>query len=198
MVFAPKLWTVFTGHTMQNYPAKHRQRGYTARKISLGVPVQISRHKVVTLDYILTDERGSLLDSSQGTEPLAYIHGTHSLIPGLEKALEGKSSGESFKVLVPPEEAYGHREQNRVQNVSREELKDVGDIEIGMRLQRNGRHGPEIVTVTSMDEKNVTVDANHPLAGMILNFKITIVGVREATEEELSHDHVHGEGGHSH
>jgi FKBP-type peptidyl-prolyl cis-trans isomerase SlyD len=160
--------------------------------------MQIAKHKVVSINYTLTDQADTVLDSSEGGEPLVYIHGLGHIIPGLENALAGKAAGDTLKVTVPPEDAYGMRNEALKQTVPRERFEPGMDIETGMRFHAPTEDGIEIVTVTMVDADSVTVDANHPLAGMTLNFSVEVVEVRDASAEELSHGHVHGPGGHHH
>lgn len=159
--------------------------------------MRIAKHSVVSIDYTLTGKDGEVLDSSQGREPLAYIHGTGSIVPGLEEALEGKEKGAAVQVSVPPAKGYGEREESLSQKVPRT-MFDIESIEPGMRFHAEGAHGTHVVTVTAVDSENVTVDANHPLAGQTLNFDVKVVDVRPATQQELSHGHVHGAHGHDH
>ncbi|MEK7666376.1 MAG: peptidylprolyl isomerase [Pseudomonadota bacterium] len=159
----------------------------------------ISRNKVVRFDYTLTDDNAQVLDSSEGGEPLTYLHGGGNIIPGLESALEGKRAGESLSVRVAAAEAYGERDDGLVQSVAREMFEDSDSIQVGTQFQSGDPDGEtRIVTVVSTDADSVTVDGNHPLAGVPLNFAVTIVEVREASSEELAHGHVHGAGGHHH
>jgi FKBP-type peptidyl-prolyl cis-trans isomerase SlyD len=160
--------------------------------------MQIAKNTVATIDYTLTDPQGMVIDTSKGREPLAYLHGASNIIPGLESALEGKSAGESVNVTVPPEKGYGPRDPNLIQPVPRTNFQSAGEIKPGMQFQAQTSDGARVVTVVKVDDKNVTVDANHPLAGMDLKFDVTVVGVREASEEEISHGHVHAPGGHPH
>jgi len=160
--------------------------------------MQIGNQKVVTIDYTLTDDRGEVLDTSQGQEPLVYIQGSGSIIPGLETALEGKSAGDALKVTIAPAQGYGERDEELVQAVPRERFPPGGELTVGMRFQAQGANGSHVVTVVGVDEKQVTVDANHPLAGVTLSFDVKVVEVREATPDELKHGHVHGKGGHHH
>jgi FKBP-type peptidyl-prolyl cis-trans isomerase SlyD len=160
--------------------------------------MQIAKNTVATINYTLTDPKGQVIDSSQGREPLAYLHGASNIIPGLESALEGKSKGENVNVTVPPDRGYGPRDPNLVQPVPRTNFKGVTDIKPGMQFQAQTPAGPRIVTIIKVDPDNITVDANHPLAGMDLKFDVTVVDVREATQEELTHGHAHGPGGHHH
>jgi len=156
----------------------------------------IQRNKVVTINYTLTDETGSLIESSEGQEPLTYLHGVGNLIPGLEASLEGKSAGASMKVSVPPEEAYGVWDQEKVMDIPKSQFSGVESVEAGMQFSVQSEAGEEVVTVSKVEGDTVTIDANHPLAGKTLTFDVTIVGIRDATAEELDHGHVHGHGGH--
>ncbi len=160
--------------------------------------MQISRHTVVTLAYRLTDDEGTLLDASGDGEPLAYIHDTQSLIPGLERALTGRSVGEKLDVRLPPEEAYGERDESLTHEVGRDELPADAEISVGLQLHAESEDGEHILTVVAVDGDRITMDANHPLAGKALNFAVTVLGVRAATREELAHGHVHGADGHHH
>ena len=160
--------------------------------------MQVAKNTVVSIDYTLTDEAGAVLDSSQGQAPLAYIHGAGNIIPGLEEALEGKQAGEQVTVSVTPEKGYGARNEAMTQKVPRNMFDTQQEIKPGMRFHAQSEQGTHTVTVTAVDEENVTVDGNHPLAGKVLNFDVNIVEVRAATEDELSHGHVHGPEGHEH
>jgi FKBP-type peptidyl-prolyl cis-trans isomerase SlyD len=160
--------------------------------------MQISKHKAVSIDYTLTDDSGEILDSSNGEDPLAFLHGIGNLIPGLESALEGKSSGDEIKVTVAPAEAYGEHVEQLVQSVPRDRFEDDGTLEVGMRFHAASDHGETLVMITDISDDTVTVDGNHPLAGKTLHFEVKVVDVREATPEEINHGHVHGAGGHAH
>jgi FKBP-type peptidyl-prolyl cis-trans isomerase SlyD len=160
--------------------------------------MQITKHTVATIEYELTDDEGEVIDSSEGSGPLAYVHGLDTIIPGLEAELEGKTSGDAFRVRVPPEKGYGERMDEMVQSVSRTQMPAGVDIQVGMQFQAQAEDAVHVVTVVEVDAENVTLDANHPLAGMPLNFDVKVVEVRDATEEEIEHGHVHGPGGHEH
>ncbi len=160
--------------------------------------MQISKNKVATIDYTLTDPQGQVLDTSKGAEPLTYLHGVGGIIPGLEHALEGKAQGEQVSVTIAPEQAYGNRNDQLVQQVPRKLLQGTQSVTPGMQFRAQGPQGMQVVTVVKVEGENVTIDANHPLAGVTLNFDVNVVGVREATEDELAHGHVHGAGGHHH
>jgi len=146
----------------------------------------------------LTDPAGKVIDSSKGRGPLAYIHGGGGLIPGLESALAGKVKGDALQVDVAPEQAYGHRDATLVEAVPRDRFPKEMAITVGMQFQAHTPQGHRVVTVVGVETDTVKVDANHPLAGVPLHFDVTIVDVREATTEEISHGHVHGPGGHHH
>lgn len=146
----------------------------------------ISKDKVVLLNYTLKDKDDKVLDTCVGTEPLEYIHGNGYLIPGLERELEGKASGEKFSCVIQPEDGYGLRNEARVFSINRDRFEEGVDIQVGMMFQVQTLEGVSIVTVTSVDGDKITVDGNHSLAGQVLYFDIEIVEVREPTENELA------------
>lgn len=152
----------------------------------------IGDNLVVSMHYKLTDDGGNVLDSSEGSEPLAYLHGAGSIIPGLEKALVGKVAGDSLQVRVEPAEGYGEVRPDLIQTVQKEAFQDVASVEPGMAFEAKAPDGSvQHIVVKKVDGDEVTIDANHPLAGVVLHFDIEVVGVREATEEEVAHGHVH-------
>ncbi|HID50227.1 MAG TPA: peptidylprolyl isomerase [Chromatiales bacterium] len=160
--------------------------------------MQIADNTVVRLDYTLKDDKGDILDRSSDGE-FVYLHGGQNIIPGLENALTGKSSGDELTVSVSPEEGYGERNEAMIQEVPRDMFEAGQEIEVGMQFHVESPEGDMItVTVTAVDDTGVTVDGNHPLAGLNLNFEVRVVDVRAATEEEIAHGHVHGPGGHHH
>lgn len=159
--------------------------------------MQIAPKKAVAIEFTLKDDKGEVLDSSDGREPLIYLHGVGTLVPGLEKALEGKAAGDSLSVTLTPEEAYGVRDERFVRNTPIRKLPEK-KAQIGMRYRVETEEGALIFTVTEIRGDYATVDANHPLAGMTLHFDVKVVEVRDATEEELTHGHVHGPGEHHH
>lgn len=160
--------------------------------------MQIAKNAVVNIHYTLKNDAGAVLDSSAGGEPLAYMHGNGNLIPGLEKALEGKRTGDKLSVSIAPKDGYGVRDEDLVQSVPRSAFAGIDKLEVGMQFQADSNYGPRTVTITSIEGDKVTVDGNHPLADQTLNFEVEVTGVRSATDEELSHGHVHGPGGHHH
>jgi FKBP-type peptidyl-prolyl cis-trans isomerase SlyD len=153
---------------------------------------------VVTIHYTLKDDDGGVIDSSASGEPLAYLHGHGNIVPGLERELTGRSAGDKVSVRVPPAEGYGEYDDRLVQSVPRRALRGVKDVQTGMHLHAQTEQGPRTLTVRHVAGDMVTLDGNHPLAGKHLNFDIQIEEVRPATEEELSHGHVHGAHGHHH
>jgi FKBP-type peptidyl-prolyl cis-trans isomerase SlyD len=158
----------------------------------------VAKDKIVSIDYTLTSDLGQVLDTSTGKEPLAYLHGAGNIIPGLEEALEGKAEGEQLNVQIPPERAYGQRDEKLVQAVPKTAFEGAPDLKTGMQFQANTNMGPRLLTIVDVAPEQVTVDANHPLAGVTLNFDVKVVDVRDATAEELSHGHPHGPGGQQH
>ena len=152
----------------------------------------IGDNLVVSMHYKLTDDDGNVLDSSEGSEPLAYLHGAGNIIPGLEKALVGKGEGDCLQVRVEPEDGYGEVRSDLIQTVQRAVFQGVESVEAGMVFEAKAPDGSsQRIMVTKVDGDDVTIDANHPLAGVALNFDVDIVGVREATEEEVAHGHAH-------
>lgn len=160
--------------------------------------MQIEKNRVVTLNYTLRDDQGTVIDSSNGRGPLAYLHGKGNIIPGLEEALVGKAEGDTLDVTVAPERGYGPRDERLVQIVPRAKFGEVQGLAVGMQVRVHGQQGARIVTVVRVDRDFVTVDGNHPLAGRTLHFSVEVTGVRKATHEEVTHGHVHGPGGHHH
>lgn len=162
--------------------------------------MQITKDKAVSLDYVLTDDQGQIIDRSDESNLFAYLHGAGNIIPGLEKALEGRSSGDNLQVTVPPAEAYGERDDSLQHTLDRSQFQGVDELQPGMQFHAGNPDGTgmHVVTVTAVEGDQVTIDANHPLAGITLNFDVTVREVRDATAEELEHGHIHGPGGHQH
>lgn len=156
--------------------------------------MQITKHTVAAIHYTLTDNDGNILDSSNGREPLHYIQGIGNLILGMEEGMEGKKKGDKFQIKVSPEKGYGVKDPAMMQKVP---MKAFGGEAVtpGMKFHTNEGH---VVTVTEVINDIVTVDANHALAGVELNFDVEVLEVRLASAEEISHGHVHGAGGHHH
>jgi len=162
-------------------------------------PSTIAADAVVSIHYTLTLNDGAVVDSSQGGEPLDYLHGHGNLVPGLEQQLAGHAVGEQLQAVVPPGDGYGERDPEGVQTVPRDAFPGDMEIESGMQFQAEGEDGePTMLVITAVEGDQVTVDLNHPLAGETLNFEIVVEAIREATAEELQHGHVHGPHGHAH
>ncbi len=159
--------------------------------------MQVSENAVVSIHYTLKDDNGATVDSSIGKEPLSYLHGRKNIISGLENALTGKNVGDKLSVTIPPEEAYGNYDEALIQVLPREAFGGVEDIQVGMQFYSESPEGVQMITIKEVNGDQITVDANHPLAGQTLHFDVEIMGVREATEEELQHGHVH-DGSHHH
>ena len=157
--------------------------------------MQIESKKVVTIAYTLKDEAGEVIDTSVGGEPLLYVHGMGSLVPGLEKALEGRSVGDRFSVVLSPEEGYGKRDESLIRKIPIRKLPE-GKAAVGSRVRVQTDQGPAMLLVTAVRGDYATVDPNHPLSDKTLHFDVEIMGVRDATPDELEHGHAHGPGGH--
>ena len=151
----------------------------------------ISHHKVVTIDYTLKNAQGEVLDTSEGQEPLVYLHGAENIVQGLERELESKKVGDTLSAVVSPEDGYGVRNDELIGAVPREMFEADMPIEVGMSFQAETEQGIQVVTVVDVNDKEVTVDGNHPLAGEHLHFDVTVVAIRDASAEELEHGHVH-------
>lgn len=156
--------------------------------------MNITHNSVVSFHYTLRDSEGNTIDSSEGYDAFAYIQGGQMIVPGLEQQMEGRKVGDKFTAVVPPGLGYGEFDKDLLQRVPLERFGG-SKVEAGMQFQA-GDHG--VVTVKEVADDQVLVDGNHPLAGVTLNFEVEITDVRTATEEELSHGHVHGPGGHHH
>lgn len=160
--------------------------------------MQIAENKVVTLNYTLKDSSGTVIDKSDDGS-FVYLHGASNIIPGLENALTGKTSGEKMNISIAPEDAYGERDDARIEAVPRNMFPADTDIEPGMQFHAQGPDGQAMsIVVVSVEDDKVNIDANHPLAGVELNFDVEVMEVRDATTEEIEHGHAHGPDGHDH
>ncbi len=154
--------------------------------------MKIQANCVVSIHYRLTNEDGEELDTSAGQDPLSYLHGTNSLIPGLESALTGQAAGDKLQVTVQPDEAYGDVNPELVQTVPISAFDSPENVKAGVQFQAQGPDGQvQLITVQEVTDDGVTINANHPLAGQVLHFDVTIEAVREASAEEVAHGHVH-------
>ena len=159
--------------------------------------MKISDEKVVSIHYTLTNDAGEVLDSSDGREPLAYLHGAGNIIPGLENALQGKGVGDKLSVVIPPEEGYGVRNEDFVQTIALSNFQDPSQVQLGAQFHAQTSEGVRVATVKAVVGDAVTIDMNHPLADMTLHFDVEVMEIREPTAEEKAHGHVHAHG-HSH
>jgi FKBP-type peptidyl-prolyl cis-trans isomerase SlyD len=156
--------------------------------------MKIAENRVVTIDYTLTDEKGEVLDTSDGGTPLSYLQGAGNIIPGLEQALDGKDAGDKISVDVAPADGYGDYDPGLVFQIEKGKLPQEEPLQEGMQFQADTPDGPRILTLTGLSESEATLDANHPLAGQNLHFDVEVREVREASDEEVSHGHIHGDG----
>jgi len=156
------------------------------------MPLLIGDNLVVSMHYTLTDDNGAVLDSSDTSAPLAYLHGAGNIIPGLEKALVDKVIGDSLRIRVEPAEGYGEIMPELIQVIGRDAFRGVENLEEGMIFESQGPDGGmQRIVVRKVEGDDITIDANHPLAGVVLHFDVEIVGIREATQEEIAHGHLH-------
>lgn len=154
--------------------------------------MSIQQNKVVAMHYKVTDPQGTELDSSFGSDPLIFLYGHGSLIPGLEKALVDKAPGDTFNATIVAAEAYGDRHEQLIQSVPRSMFESM-DVEVGMRFRAAGPDGQEhSVIIVDIGDEEVVVDGNHPLSGIDLTFDVEVVQVRDATDDEIAHGHAHG------
>lgn len=164
--------------------------------------MKIAADKVVSFHYRLSEPGQEIVEDSHDDQPVVYLHGHGGMLPGLEEALAGKQAGDKFTVTLPPEKAYGPRRADSVQRISVKHVVNPGHKKVsyrpGMVVQLNTEHGPREVTVVKAGLKTIDVDTNHPMAGRTLQFEVEVVDVRDASDEEIAHGHVHGEGGHAH
>lgn len=164
--------------------------------------MQITKDKVVTFHYSLKDADGQTMESSNDSDPMAYLHGHGNIIAGLEAAMEGKQANETLSVTLAPKDAYGERVENAIQRVPLKHLhgdkKQLARLKAGDVAHINTEQGARQVIVVRAGKFNVDVDTNHPLAGKTLTFDIEVTDVRDATAEEIAHGHAHGVGGHQH
>ncbi len=162
-------------------------------------PTVIADGTVVTIHYTLASPDGDVIDSSDGVEPMDYLHGAENIVPGLEKQLTGKAVGDSIEAVVPPAEGYGDREGPEPQKVPLSEFPDDTELAEGLQIVAQAEdEEPFPLWVAEMGDDFVMLDHNHPLAGVTLHFSVKVEAIRAATEEEVAHGHPHGPGGHHH
>jgi len=158
--------------------------------------MQVADNMAVSIHYTLTNDDGEVLDSSISDEALVYLHGGGNIISGLEKALHGKVAGDKFNVRIAPEDAYGELMEEMIQVISRDMFEGIDNIEVGMQFHADVSSGTGVVKVVNIENDDITIDGNHPLAGLALTFDVEVIDVRPATEEEAAHGHIHGAGCH--
>ena len=147
--------------------------------------MQITTNSVVSIDFTLSNKEGNILGTSKGEEPLIFIQGSGDIVPGLEKFLEGKNAGDKLQVSIPPEEGYGFQDDSLIEVHPSDVFQGVDHLEVGMTFQQQKGARSQIATITKIDGDEVTIDANHPLAGETLNFEVTVINVRDARPEEI-------------
>lgn len=153
--------------------------------------MNIMNNMVVGIHYKLTNDAGDVIDSSEGREPLSYLHGAGNIVKGLEQALESKGVGDQLDVVVEAEDGYGARREELIHEAPLSAFQGVDELQVGMRFQAQTERGPIPIVVTNIEGEVVTVDANHELAGQRLHFAVSVESVREASEEEVEHGHAH-------
>jgi len=153
--------------------------------------MNVEKNKVVSINYTVKDDKGEVIDTSEGRKPLNYIHGLGYIVKGLENALEGKAAGDSISVTVKPEEGYGSYSKDLLFKVEKEKFNQISNLAVGMQIQMQTENGPMIFSVAAIEGETVTIDGNHPLAGKNLHFDVSVAEVRDATQEELDHGHAH-------
>jgi FKBP-type peptidyl-prolyl cis-trans isomerase SlyD len=160
--------------------------------------MKVEKDKVVGFHYTLSSQEGRQLETSREGEPVSYLHGAGNIIPGLEREMAGRAPGDHFSVTVQPEDGYGPRNAANIQRIPLKRLGNIPKPKPGEVLGLQTNQGPVQVTVIKVGKFNIDVDANHPMAGQVLNFEVEITSIRDASEEELNHGHVHGPGGLDH
>ena len=161
--------------------------------------MRIAANSVVSVDYVLKNDAGEVIDRSEQGEPLTYLHGHGQIVTGLETALEGKGSGDRVEIVVQPKDAYGERTTDKTIRVDRKQFPEEADLEVGEPVLAAGPDGDEVTLwIVDVDDENVALCVDHPLAGETLHFDVTVREVRAATKDELEHGHVHGPGDHHH
>jgi len=160
--------------------------------------MKITDNCIVFMNYTLTDDDGTTIDTNVGGDPMPYLHGGNNIVPGLEKELVGLETGSKVQVAVQPEEGYGPVIPEAIATIDKDAFGDIEDIQPGMQFQAQGPEGQiQIITIKEVTDEGILVDGNHPLAGKVLNFEVEITEVREATAEELEHGHPHLDDGES-
>ena len=155
--------------------------------------MKISTSKVASLAYTLKNDGGETLDTADENSPFLYLHGAGGIIKGLETALEEKEVSDSFHVIIPPEDAYGVRDDKMVESVPRDMFEGIDEKELvaGAQFHAQTAGGTQVITIAAVNGETIDIDANHPLAGETLHFDVSVLDIRDATEEEIAHGHPH-------
>lgn len=153
--------------------------------------MKIEKNQVVSFHYTLKDKVGRFIDGTKGKEPLSYIQGIGALIIGLESQLEGRKKGNKFKVMIPPEQGYGIRDQALIYVVKKSDFQGTEEMKLGMQVKIDtDNEGMAIATIIEIDGDKITLDLNHPLVDIALYFDIEVIDVRRATENEINTGHI--------
>ncbi len=162
--------------------------------------MNITTNKIASLAYTLKNDDGEVLDQADENNPFLYMHGTGGIIKGLENALNDKTVDDSFSLIVAPDEAYGERDDKLTESVPRDMFEGIPDEEMvaGAQFHAQTEQGTQVITVAEIEGDTVKIDANHPLAGETLHFDVSVLDIRDATEEEIAHGHPHMPGGCGH
>lgn len=159
----------------------------------------IGTNKVVTLNYKLSDDQGNVIQTTNKNEPFVYLSGNKQILPKLEEAIDSMIIGGKKNIELSSSEAYGDYDEKAIQQVKKEAFPEGANLEPGMEYMAQSPEGhPVPFVIKEIEDENVTIDFNHPLAGKNLSFDVELVDVRDATKEELEHGHAHGAGGHNH
>ena len=155
--------------------------------------------KVVRIHYTLRGDDGEVIDSSEGGAPLPYLHGHQNIVVGLEEALAGASAGQHVDAVDPPAKGYGERQGDGPQAVKRSEFPKDMELHVGMPIRAEDGEGNVVMLwISKVEGAWVHLDLNHPMAGQTLHFSVDVVDIRDASDVEIAHGHVHGPGGHHH
>jgi FKBP-type peptidyl-prolyl cis-trans isomerase SlyD len=161
--------------------------------------MSIGANKVITMNYTLRDGKGNVIQSTKNDAPFSYLSGKNQILPKLEEEIDNMLIGGKKKVKLVYDDAYGKYDDNATQQVNKADFPKDMNIEVGMEFMMNSPEGKKVpFNIKSIIEDEVTIDFNHPLAGMDLEFEVELLDVRDASVEELQHGHVHGPGGHHH
>lgn len=159
----------------------------------------LRQDQVVTINFTLMDDKGTVVDTTEGSQPFSFISGRDQILPKLEEEIGGMLIGSNKKIVPSAEEGYGEFKEDAIRNVKREDFPEGTEIKERMSFMANSPDGHQMPFIVSqIDGNDITIDFNHPLAGMQLNFDVELLDVRNATATELKHGHVHGAGGHHH